>query len=563
MGGLSHVGLKVENFMCFREAQGFDRIKPINVIIGRNNSGKSALIELLEFATGRVAELEDRRGHRGNTPRVLLSMPFPDLEMFPVNNATHKYKGQGYSFGARSVVRELAHQLIDFELRKDRQMTSLGVSHVDNPGIEDWLKNYLSSKCSNPLDEYTLVRILADRDVRPEQQGGQPISPDGSGLTRCIHAFIIDDSLDLALVEEKLLTNLTHIFEPDITFERILTQRLGDSPTYEVFLKEPGKGLIRLSDMGSGVKTVLQVLGSIILTPSSQGDKPLSDYMFAFEELENNLHPAVQRRLFQYLRDRAVEDQTTFFITTHSSVVIDLFGSDDQAQILHVTHNGKFSEVQQVTTLNDGRSVLSDLDVRASDILQSNVVVWVEGPSDRIYFNRWMELWTAGELTENVHYQCLPYGGSILANFSFADGASDLDETDFRSLIQALQINANAIVLMDSDRTSEEDELKERVDRVCGEIRDGIAWVTAGKEVENYIPRQALRAMWNEPQVAGPERFRDFFGYVKNNKRPVLDKAGFARRVCPHMTRDSLGEHLDLADRLDEVCNRIRSWNGL
>ena len=35
--------------LCFqREWAGFDTIKPINVIIGRNNSGKSHLLELVE-----------------------------------------------------------------------------------------------------------------------------------------------------------------------------------------------------------------------------------------------------------------------------------------------------------------------------------------------------------------------------------------------------------------------------------------------------------------------------------------------------------------------------------
>ena len=41
--------VKFRNYKCFKnEWAGFDEIKPINVIIGKNNSGKSSLLELIE-----------------------------------------------------------------------------------------------------------------------------------------------------------------------------------------------------------------------------------------------------------------------------------------------------------------------------------------------------------------------------------------------------------------------------------------------------------------------------------------------------------------------------------
>ena len=40
----------------------------------------------------------------------------------------------------------------------------------------------------------------------------------------------------------------------------------------------------------------------------------------------------------------------------------------------------------QVDTYRDSCHILDDLEARASDLLQANGIVWVEGPSDRIYF---------------------------------------------------------------------------------------------------------------------------------------------------------------------------------
>ena len=45
-----YTSIKINNYKCFvadNEPQGFDVIKPINVIIGKNNSGKSKLLEAL------------------------------------------------------------------------------------------------------------------------------------------------------------------------------------------------------------------------------------------------------------------------------------------------------------------------------------------------------------------------------------------------------------------------------------------------------------------------------------------------------------------------------------
>ena len=42
-------GIKISNYKCFKEPIGFDEIKPINVIIGKNNIGKSSLIDMIEF----------------------------------------------------------------------------------------------------------------------------------------------------------------------------------------------------------------------------------------------------------------------------------------------------------------------------------------------------------------------------------------------------------------------------------------------------------------------------------------------------------------------------------
>jgi putative ATP-dependent endonuclease of OLD family len=95
---------------------------------------------------------------------------------------------------------------------------------------------------------------------------------------------------------------------------------------------------VRLSRSGSGLKTIILVLAYIHLLPLLEGSDS-AKYLYGFEELENNLHPALQRRLLRFLRDFSTQVGCHFFLTTHSPVEIDYFARDEHAQVLHVTHD--------------------------------------------------------------------------------------------------------------------------------------------------------------------------------------------------------------------------------
>ena len=96
-----HLTLKAENLKCFREAQGFDTIKPFNVIIGRNNSGKSTLIDMIEYVVNKSLP-SGISGFMGNTARIYLDIqapeettlsefPFPGMVLAPVNAFSLSY----------------------------------------------------------------------------------------------------------------------------------------------------------------------------------------------------------------------------------------------------------------------------------------------------------------------------------------------------------------------------------------------------------------------------------------------------------------------------------------
>ncbi|MBI2845445.1 MAG: AAA family ATPase, partial [Chloroflexi bacterium] len=414
----------------------------------------------------------------------------------------------------------------------------------------------------NPFKSKIFKRIQSDRDIRPEAaSNSREVAASGQGATNLIQQFLTKATLPQEQVKQVLLVGLNSIFEPDSSFTEIDIKQHGEGP-WEVFLFEPNKGRIPLSQSGSGLKTILLVLVLLHLVPPSENNK-LNQYVFGFEELENNLHPALQRRLFLYLRKIALEKECVLFISTQSSVVIDLFSRDEHAQIIHVTHDGEKAKATRAVTYIQNKGILEDLDVRASDLLQSNGIVWVEGPSDRLYFNRWVEVWTDGELREGVHFQCVPYGGKLLAHLSGAE--PDLEN----DLVKILRVNRNAILLLDSDRRQKGARLSATKLRLIKEMEelDGTPWVTYGREIEHYIPIEALKIRYpgNSIQPVGQfDSFADYLDKIKpgEGERFANNKVTFAAEILPYLAKENLNATSDLGSKLEVVCRLIRKWNS-
>ena len=247
---------------------------------------------------------------------------------------------------------------------------------------------------------------------------------------------------------------------------------------WEVYLGEDKKGLIPLSKSGSGLKTILLVLLNLLVVPKIE-KRDKSDFVFAFEELENNLHPALLRRLFQYIEEYTINEKTHIFLTTHSSTALDFFGVSKNAQIIHVLHDGESARTTTVSAHFDHLGVVSELGAKPSDLLQANGIVWVEGPSDRIYLNSWIDLYSEGRFQEGRDYQCAFYGGSLLARTQFmSPEEAEEAETD---LVNLLWVNPNIIVVCDGDRTAKDSDIKGRVKRIETEIQkipNAHIWIT-------------------------------------------------------------------------------------
>ncbi|MBN8648481.1 MAG: AAA family ATPase [Caulobacterales bacterium] len=310
-----------------------------------------------------------------------------------------------------------------------------------------------------------------------------------------------------------------------------------------------------LTNLGTGIQELV-----IIATYCTLNE----DCIVCIEEPEIHLHSTLQRKLIKYLEEKT---NNQYFVATHSTTIIDCLEAEKSA-VFHVTKSDEQTFIKSSDLTNEKIEMCRDLGYKASDLFQTNFIIWVEGPSDRIYLLKWLGQINA-ELKEGIHFSILFYGGRILSHFSA--------DTNTEELIKLHPLNSNMAVFIDSDKTSDVDEINETKKRIKNEFsKDGsFCWITEGRETENYLEKATLKAAIekvHEAQFLSHNNMEQFdnclkFTNKKNEQFLSAKKVEIAKYICNQSDKNgneiplSL-EILDLKERLKELTNKIQIANS-
>lgn len=571
-----YTSIKVKNYKCFvkeNDYQGFDIIRPINVIIGKNNSGKSKLLEAL---SGIVDGTQESTPFDIRLECILSKNEAQTIFSNLTYNLTDNWVPTSDNSYWQLMGRHLQHQTIIMERKQSESYYQFFVSSEVALQLNKY-RTLAEKTLNNPIvtekfNDYKFIHLRAERDIDKEKiqydnsMTKYTIESNATGICGLLARMLNDEKGHnerimgnagnevnwKECIEKDFLSILNEVVMPEIRFSRIYTLNNKEG-FYEIYLEEDKKGGIKLSDSGSGLKTILAALTLLHIVPRLSGNRK---NVFAFEELENNLHPSLERKLLKHIKLYSQRyPEALIFLTTHSNVAIDLFGRDKDAQIVRVCNDGVKSIVETVLSNNAKQQLLDDLGVKASDLLQSNCIIWVEGPSDRIYINKWIKLFSEDKFQEGLHYQIIFYGGALLAHYSAFPDAYEKD------LINLFNTNRNTYVVMDSDKKSSSDTLKSRVKNIVKKLPDN-NWVTQGREIENYLPVEALKSYFQKSIAFNEyDSFAEVYKQIKNVN--TFNKVSFATEIINNKsyTMENLKNSLDLEQQINKLLRFIAKSN--
>lgn len=550
--------IEIAGFRSFKEPILIGSLRNLNFFVGQNNSGKSNVlraITLLSSIRGPDPRLTPKSSDFSpGAERITLYLHFPIryLKEFFAGRRLNQpdprleFVGESDSFafpfavdrnGVLSVTDEQAVHFYESIRIGDNVFNALIQENLGFGGHPHLQAKHLLQNLG--LDNYLWDKVL----FLPQLRTVHTIKQYVDNVDQFIdpkHSIVFSGGQMIDLLfrlqhppydarDDKLKFSRIVQFLRDITQNETLSLEVPHDKS-SILVTMDGKTL-PLHNLGSGIEEIL------IIAAASLG---FEDKIVCIEEPELHIHPLLQKKLVRLLG----QTNNLFLITTHSASLIDA----EAGSIYDVRMVNGSTQVTNPVSPSEARSALHDLGYRPSDLLQTNSIIWVEGPSDRIYLRKWISI-ADPALREGVDYSIMFYGGRLLAHLS----ASDETVGEF---IELLRLNRFSSIVIDSDKRSEQSQINDTKRRLVEEVEahKGVAWVTTGREIENEIQKEVFEEACAKLSKYSPadldDKYADRLARADDSGKQI-DKIRLAREVSvltltvPHTAAEYIRKLVD------------------
>ncbi|MFY4814593.1 ATP-dependent nuclease [Haloarcula sp. AONF1] len=509
------------------EEDGFESIEELSVLIGKNDAGKSSFLEAVRIFLKKKGKPEPSHFHMREAEEIVFSGRF---EGVPDELSEQLTDSVDTSDGTLKIVRKYSENGERAPSRttllgEDEQETLSSGTIVEDG--EELDKSLSRERIWSYLPEP--IYIPAERDISEQSKFKsdtwidrllRPLLTDSESLSakrESLEEELQDEMGVLSgLIEDRLVRRLDSISEVEVDPGAIdLAKAFTPSITVKDHSTETS---VPVGERGSGVGSMF-VLSLVEAYRERHVDE---GYFLLFEEPGVWLHPEAKRKMLGSLKQIA-QSGGQIMLSTHSPIFIDRRGHGD----LHlVQREGGKTSTRMIN--EDYLSAVEELGARNSDILQSDFVIYTEGPSDasilRTVAREYVEDWER----KNITIQHLGGTGNIQSC-----NPEDLQE-----------INHNFCFLLDSDRRSEDTRPSDTVQQIqddCRELR-AFVHILKKREIENYFSPTGIN------KTLGLDVGPDFVGSYED----------IPEKLHSEIAETHIGEEeASVEDRQCDVCGNI------
>ena len=466
--------LSAKSHKALKHAQ-LNELGRINIICGRNNSGKTSLLEALceknKYGIGKtiksneewLSELfrQQAEGYTSPAPRVSTEWFNQYIQNLANNNVIW-----------------FSDQIGDIitDIKKSKKGHRVLGNHNENIfHFETLLNNFFSKQISyyNPV----LIPPKRRLEFKSNINMNQEITPSGDGI---INKLFFLKNQDLESTNYGIYKKIYD------TFQYITNSKFNVVPNKENNIElfyQTDLDWIPADACGLGLTDIL-----IIITVLNVFDNNI----FFIEEPENHLHADFQKKLLFYLTSIKSKQ---FFLTTHSATFIN---TDIIDKIFYCNNNGEIKISDQTSK----SEIINSLGYSVTDNLVADLIILLEGPSD-IPVIKEMLKWVGVLPHHNIKYW--PLGGDIMAS---------LDLSVFAE-------RKNVISLIDSDPGSSSQRT-----RFINNCKTNQIYCKKLKRysIENYFTISALRETFSDQipskvkEIAPMQSVDSQIGFKAKNK---------------------------------------------
>jgi len=561
----------IGGYRSFGSVQYFPSFKKINLFIGRNNSGKSNILRYINNFHAPIPKqihtfstIDRHQPNGGSFISGLLCDTENHLiiEKFLAKKNIHEQKilsetiRKIYDFVAETNAQNLCWTLFTYPQKSpindawedavkklyDHELSVLWESltdHYNGDRVRHWEPQVIKILQKEPATKIESHFIPAIRQISLTDENKDAIYS-GAGIIKELAILQNPDALNQEL---RIKFREINSFVQSVLDRNDATIEIPhDRSTILVHMDNK---VLPLESLGTGVHEVI-ILAAAATT--------LNNTVLCIEEPELHLNPILQRKLLKYLSEKT---SNQYFITTHSPAIMDTHG----AEIYHITQSDGESKVTRATSDRMKSDACEDLGYHPSDLLQTNCVIWVEGPSDRIYIKYWLAH-KAPEFTEGINFSIMFYGGRLLSHLS-----GEESEMALKEFISLRKLNKRGVIVIDSDKDKPHSKLNDTKNRLIKEFNQGpgFAWVTAGREIENYFREEDLKfgIKASSPRCSFNSNFGRYENCLKIKGERGADTQASKTDVAHSITKEFSPnfEIYDLKEKINNLVKFIKESN--